>query len=109
MSVLWAESPLDSGEVVRRVAPVEDWSPKTVRTLLDRLVGKGALKRRKSGQRYQYEPLIEREHWLRDQTENLLDHHCDGRLAPLVAAFARSERLTADDRREILELLEKLK
>lgn len=109
MSVLWQESPLDSGEIVRRVAPVENWSPKTVRTLLERLVEKGALKRRRLGRGYRYEPLIDRERWLRDQAGNLVDRHCDGRLAPLVAAFARAEQLTEEDRREIVDLLERLK
>lgn len=109
MAVLWQESPLDSGEIVRRVAPAENWSPKTVRTLLDRLMEKGALARHRVGRAYRYEPLIEREQWLSDRAGSLVDRHCDGRLAPLVAAFARSEKLSDEDRREILDMLEQMK
>lgn len=109
MEALWKASPLTSGAIVRRVAPVAGWSPKTVRTLLDRLIDKGALSRDKQGRQYRYRPLLSREQWLRQQAAELVENHCDGRLAPLVAAFADAEHISPSDRREILELLEKLK
>jgi BlaI family transcriptional regulator, penicillinase repressor len=109
MEVLWRDQPLTSGEIVERISRVEDWSPKTVRTLLDRLVAKGALVRHKRDRVYSYECLIGREQWLRDQAGQLVDNHCQGRLAPLVAAFASREKLTDADRREILDLLEGMK
>lgn len=109
MEVLWQESPLQSGQIVKRVAPACDWSPKTVRTLLDRLVEKGALERHSESRHYLYQPLITRQSWLRDQAGSLIETHCDGRLAPLVAAFADRENISDKDRREILELLGRLK
>lgn len=109
MEVLWQESPLPSGQIVKRVAPACGWSPKTVRTLLDRLVEKAALERRSENRSYLYQPLITRQSWLRDQAGSLIENHCDGRLAPLVAAFADKENISDEDRREILQLLERLK
>ncbi len=80
-----------------------------MRTLLNRLADKRALKRRMVGRRYLYEPMIDRDSWLREQAGSLIDRHCHGRLAPLVAAFTESEQLDADDRRQLLELLERLR
>ncbi len=109
MEVLWREHPLTSSEVVERVAPGENWSPKTVRTLLTRLTEKGALAREPEGRTYRFRPLIEREDWLREKAGQLVNQHLDGRLAPLVAAFAEREGLSEADREEIRSLLEKLK
>lgn len=108
MEVLWQEAPLSSAEVAERVAPKEDWSPKTVRTLLDRLVRKEAVAREKSGRVYVFRPVIEREEWIREKAGDLVERHLEGRLAPLVAAFAEQEKLSEADRREILKMLEEL-
>lgn len=108
MEVLWREAPLTSAEVAERVAPEEGWSPKTVRTLLDRLVRKQAVSRQKSGRLYQFRPAIDREDWIREKAGDLVERHLEGRLAPLVAAFAEREKLSEADRREILRMLEDL-
>ena len=70
---------------------------------------KGALARNSESRHYRYQPLLTRREWLRSQTGSLVDTHCNGRLAPLVAAFVDAESISAEDRREILELLERLK
>lgn len=108
MEVLWRNSPLESGEIAARLRPDTQWSPKTVRTLLDRLVAKRAVERTRRGRNYCYSPRLSRQQWLHRQTESLVKTHCDGRLAPLVAAFARTEQLSDTDREEIRALLEKL-
>ncbi|MEA5446022.1 BlaI/MecI/CopY family transcriptional regulator [Gammaproteobacteria bacterium AB-CW1] len=108
MEALWAAQPLGSGEVVEAVSAHEDWSPKTIRTLLDRLHRKGAVRREKAGRQYHYWPCLAREEWLRQQTGELIGKHCDGRLAPLVSAFASNESISEQDRREILALLEEM-
>src|SRR5437764_10084402 len=42
MKVVWDHGPLTAGEVVRHLAAERRWSPRTVKTLLSRLVKKGA-------------------------------------------------------------------
>jgi BlaI family transcriptional regulator, penicillinase repressor len=108
MEALWREHPLTSSELVERVAAPEGWSPKTVRTLLDRLVRKSAVERERLGRLYCYRPLLDRNTWIREKAGHLVDKHFGGRLAPLVAAFADSESLSDADRDEILRLLEKM-
>ena len=43
MKVVWDHGPLTSGDVVKRLADEKDWKPRTVKTLLSRLVQKGAV------------------------------------------------------------------
>lgn len=108
MEAFWRHGAMTSGELVAQVADTSDWSPKTVRSLLARLEQKGAVRR--SGSRpYRFTPTFSRDQWLAGHAGSLIRSHCEGRLAPLLAAFSRQERITAKDREDILGLLESLK
>lgn len=105
METLWDQHPKTSGQVVEAISRNQDWSPKTIRTLLARLVDKGAVSRSGAGRGYRYSPALSREDWLSECAGNLIETHCEGRLAPLVSAFAHRESLSEKDRREILAIL----
>jgi BlaI family transcriptional regulator, penicillinase repressor len=106
MEVLWTDAPLNAREIIARLSGVEAWSPKTIRTLLDRLHAKGAIERGRQDRVFIYGPLLDRDDWLKSQTSELVERHCQGRLAPLVSAFASSEALSEADRQEILAILQ---
>ena len=108
MEVLWQRSPLTSEEVVAAVAETQQWQEATVKTLLNRLLNKGAIEAEKDGRRYLYRPRLRREDWVMDESESLLSRLFDGRVAPLVAHFSRHRKLTADDIAELRRLLETL-
>lgn len=106
VQVLWSQGPLSSGDIVEQLAGTVDWSPKTVRSLLDRLTTRGVLQRSREGRSYRYQALLAQEDWLAQQADEFVEQHYQGRLAPLVSAFARRERLSEADRQEILAMLE---
>ena len=58
MDVLWQRSPLAAEEVVAALAPRQDWQEATVKTLLNRLLNKGAIAADKDGRRYLYRCLL---------------------------------------------------
>ena len=109
MDVLWADSPLAASDVAKRVAGKTDWSSKTVKTLLARLVEKGALAFRSEGRRYLYRPLITRAEYAKEETETLADKLFGGRAAPLIAHLADARGLAADDIDELESILAELK
>ena len=105
MEVLWRGSPRSSEEVIAELSRDQDWQVSTIKTLLGRLVKKGAVKAAKDGRRFSYSPVLTREAWVRGQSSNLLDRLFDGRLAPLIAqamAYVRGEE--TPDRREAFDL-----
>ena len=108
MQALWQRSPQTSDEVVAALAPSRDWQEATIKTLLNRLLGKGALRAEREGRRYLYSPLLQREAWLSRQSESLLARLFDGRVAPLVAHFSRQRKLSAQDIAELKQLIEGL-
>ena len=108
MEALWARSPLASDEVVSALGQQQDWQEATIKTLLNRLLNKGAISAERDGRRYLYSPLIKREDWVSRQSENLLDRLFGGRVAPLVAHFSAHRQLSQADIDELRRLLEEI-
>lgn len=108
MDVLWQRSPLAAEEVVAALASRQDWQEATVKTLLNRLLNKGAIAADKDGRRYLYRPLLRREDWVLDESESLLARLFDGRVAPLVAHFSEHRKLSAQDVAELRRLVDAL-
>ncbi len=109
MEVLWARAPLAAHDVAEKLSDSQSWTLATVKTLLSRLVSKGALATISEGRKFLYRPLLEREDWAAGESKRLVDRLFGGKLSPLIAQFAESEDLSADDISEIEALLKALK
>ena len=108
MQVLWKRSPLGADEVFSALAGRQDWQEATVKTLLNRLLKKGAISAEREGRRYLYAPLLRREDWLQQESEGLLDRLFGGRLAPMVAHFSERRKLSKKDIAELKKLIQEL-
>ena len=108
MDVLWQRHPLGADEVVAALADQQDWQEATIKTLLNRLLNKGAIAAERDGRRYLYSPLLKREAWMLEESRGLLDRLFDGRVAPLVAHFSEQRKLSRKDIAELRKLLEEL-
>lgn len=109
MEALWEESPLSAADVCEKVCARRDWSMPTVKTLLSRLVAKGAVATEAEGRRFLYTPLIERAAYAGQESRRLVDRLFGGRPASLFAHLAESEALNEDDLAEIERLLKELR
>jgi predicted transcriptional regulator len=109
MEVLWAESPLTALDVASRIAPARDWSDRTIKTLLARLLAKGVLAHEEDGRRYLYRPLVARSDYVTGESQRLLDRLFGGRAAPLVAHLAERRDLSEADIAELEALIKALR
>lgn len=109
MSVLWENHPLGASDVFDRLAADKDWNSRTVKTLLSRLVDKGALSTTKEGRRFLYSPLVSENAVKSRAAKSLVNRLFGGRAAPLVAQLADSDGLSQDDIAELEALLKELK
>jgi BlaI family transcriptional regulator, penicillinase repressor len=109
MEVLWADSPLTASEVADRIPQERGWSERTVKTMLGRLLTKGALIHEEDGRRYLYRPAVERADYAMRETRKLVDRLFGGRAAPLVAHLAANEGLSPQDIADLEALLKDLK
>jgi BlaI family transcriptional regulator, penicillinase repressor len=105
MQILWQQQPLSANEVVTALGNARDWHEKTVKTLLNRLVSKGALGFDKEGRAYLYYPLISEHDYQLQQSRTFIERLFAGRVAPLVAGFASQNKLNADDVQQLKQLI----
>jgi BlaI family transcriptional regulator, penicillinase repressor len=108
MEVLWRSSPIATEDVMAALEPNGKWQESTVKTLLNRLLKKGAISARKDGRRYLYSPVLKRKQWLSNESTGLLNRLFDGRVAPLVAHFSQQRKLSKNDIADIKRLIQEL-
>ena len=108
MEVLWQKHPLAAEDVVAALSRSQHWQEATIKTLLNRLLNKGAIEAAKEGRRYLYSPVLKRESWVLEESQGLLQRLFDGRVAPLVAHFSEQRRLSKKDIAELRKLIEEL-
>jgi BlaI family penicillinase repressor len=97
MQQLWQRAPQAADEIAAALGPQQGWQLATVKTLLNRLLQKGALTAERDGRRFLYTPAFPREAWATGESLSLIDRLFGGRLAPLVAQFASERELKPAD------------
>jgi BlaI family transcriptional regulator, penicillinase repressor len=105
MQVLWQTSPIATDDIMIALKDRHQWQESTVKTLLNRLLKKGAINARKDGRRYLYSPVLRREQWLSSESSGLLDRLFGGRVAPLVAHFSQQRKLSKKDIAELKRII----
>ena len=106
MELLWRKAPQVSEDIVATLQKTSDWHEKTIRTLIARLLYKGAVSAIREGRRYLYSPEVTRKQWQSQESRSLLDRVFGGRLSPLLAHFSEHEKLGAKDIAELRKLLD---
>ena len=107
MKVVWDHGPLTSGEVVKHLATERQWKPRTVKTLLARLVQKGAaVAAEQGGGRFLYSAKVAREQLSRREARSFLARVFDGALAPALVHLVQEARLTPGQIAELKKILD---
>ena len=108
MEALWRSSPMSTEEIVAEVGTAQGWAEGTVRTLVNRLLRKKAIRGERDRTRYQYVPLIQRADYVLSESQGLLDRLFEGEVTPLIAHFAKHRALTPDDMKKLKRLIAEL-
>jgi BlaI family penicillinase repressor len=110
MRVLWNRPGLFAQEVAARIPGERNWSDRTVKTLLGRLVKKGALDFEVEGKRYRYRPALTREECVRAASRSFLERVFGGAVSPMLATFVReglrAGKLSEEEIAELRRLLD---
>jgi len=108
MEALWRRQPLSAEDVAGEVAKEQGWTEATVKTLLNRLLSKGAIAADKDGRRYLYRPVLKREDYVLEESESLIDRLFGGSVSSLVTHFSEREKLSTKDIAELKRLIAEL-
>jgi BlaI family transcriptional regulator, penicillinase repressor len=109
MEPIWAVGACTAAEVIRQLRATHDWNQSTIRTLLARLVEKGALAYDVDGSRYIYRAAVSRERCVRQESRSFLEKAFGGDVTALVAHFVEEASLDQDQIEQLRQLLAKKK
>lgn len=106
MEPIWEAGACTAAEVIRRLRDTRDWNHSTIRTLLARLVEKGALKYEVDGARYIYRPAVSRRQCVRQKSRSFLDKAFGGDVGALLVHFVTEAPLDKDQIERLRRLLD---
>jgi BlaI family penicillinase repressor len=107
MKVLWDKGQATAGEVVQALAAPMHWRPRTIKTLLARLVKKGAVATTTEGRSFVYRPAVQQARCVRQESRSFLQRVFGGAVAPAVVHLLSHGKLSPEEIRELKQILEK--
>ncbi|PPA87150.1 CopY/TcrY family copper transport repressor [Brevibacillus laterosporus] len=109
MKLLWQKEPLTAIEIISKLKDQMDWSDQTIKTFLNRLHKKNAIRFEKSGRNYLYYPLVSYDEYVKAANRSFLDRIYNGAVGMLFAKFLEEEKLSESEIEQLQQLLEKKK
>ena len=106
MRVLWgAAGARTASDVVDAVAGRNDWSPRTVKTLMNRLVKKGALGFEAKGKVYWYAPRVAQDECVKTEARSFLARVFGGDSGAMLVHFVKHTKLSREEIAELKRIL----
>ena len=105
MKIVWNNAPINTNEVTDRLVKTTDWSPKTIQTLLKRLVQKGALTYEKNSRVFVYTPLVKKDEYLDQENNFFLKRYYDGNIASMLTNYLEKDTLSDEEISDLQNIL----
>jgi len=107
MKILWEVGQATSSQIIDRLSETTEWKPKTIQTLISRLVAKGAIKPESTGSKaFLYLPLVGEEEFKALASKSFLQKVFDGSLNLMVASFIKEEKISKEEIQSLKKLLD---
>ncbi len=106
MTALWSNPGQTADEVISSLRDKTTWNARTVRTLINRLLRKDALKYEREGRKYRYFPAVSQVQCVKEERRSFVQRVYGGTVTPMLAAFIEEARLSADDIDELKRMLD---
>jgi BlaI family transcriptional regulator, penicillinase repressor len=107
MKAIWTKSPLTANQIVESLAGKVTCKPKTVKTLIGRLVNKKAVGFHVVDRVYQYYPLVLEEDCVNAESSSFLRRVYDGALNAMFVNFLKQEDISREEIEELKRILDK--
>ncbi len=105
MKVLWDHGALAARDVYAALPEDHGWAYKTVKTLLSRLVAKGAIDYDQIGNSYLYRPAVARDQMMRHEVRSVFERVMSEAFSPVLAHFIEEADLSDDEIKELKRIL----
>ena len=107
MKVVWKHAPISTNEITDQLLQTTSWSPKTIQTLIKRLVTKGALTYEKQGRVFVYTPLVEENEYIGQESNSFLKKFYNGDITAMLSAYIENDKLSETEIDTLRSLLSK--
>ena len=94
MKIVWKYAPVSTNEITEKLLQTTSWSPKTIQTLIKRLVKKGALTYEKQSRMFVYTPAVKEKEYVGQESNSFLKRYYDGDITAMVSAYIENDRLS---------------
>lgn len=106
MRVVWAHGSVTSREIIENLESKMQWKAPTIKTLIGRLVEKGALNTEQEGRKYIYSANIEEREAVGSFTNDIFDRICRKNVGNVIESIIKDHTLSFDDIQRLEEILE---
>lgn len=107
MKIVWKNAPINTNEITSILTKTTEWNPKTIQTLIKRLVKKGALSYEKDSRVFVYTPLVQEEEYLEYQSSSFLNRYFNGNIATMLNSYLKNDVLSNNEITELRNILNK--
>ena len=94
MKIVWKYAPISTNEITEKLLQTTSWSPKTIQTLIKRLVTKGVLTYEKQSRVFVYTPTVKENEYINQESNSFLNRYYDGDITAMVSAYVENDRLS---------------
>ena len=105
MKIVWKCAPINTNEITEKLLKTTAWSPKTIHTLIKRLVNKGALTYEKQGRIFVYTPMVKEDEYVGQESRSFLKRFYDGDITAMLSAYIENDRLSDSEIEYLRSLL----
>lgn len=105
MKLIWKYAPISTNEITDKLTRTTKWSPKTIQTLIKRLVTKGAITYEKQSRVFVYTPLIEEKEYIGQKSHSFLKRYFNGDITAMLSAYMEDDKLSDSEIDSLRSLL----
>ena len=97
MKIVWKYAPVSTNEITEKLLQTTNRSPKTIQTLIKRLVTKGALTYEKQSRMFVYTPVVKENEYIGQKSSSFLNRYYDGDITAMVSAYIENDQLSESE------------
>ena len=105
MKIVWKYAPISTRDITEKLLQTTNWSPKTIQTLIKRLVTKGALTYEKQSRMFIYTPAVKENDYIGQESNSFLKRYYNGDITAMVSAYIENDRLSESELDTLRSLL----
>ena len=105
MKIVWKYAPINTNEITEKLLKTTSWSPKTIQTLIKRLVNKGALTYEKQGRIFVYTSTVKENEYIGQESRSFLKSVYGGEITAMLSSYIENDRLSDSEIEHLRSLL----